>query len=165
MHLRLLAADDWRAGRDIRLRALQADPGAFGSTFDREAGFDEAMWRRRFTTGPDGRPCATFLVEDDAGLALGTAGVVYTEHHVAPMLVRMWVGPEARGLGAGRALVGAAVEWAVARGEREMVLWVVDDNVAAIELYRSCGFEPTGKVDALPSNPCAGELEMLAAIT
>ena len=41
--------------RSIRLRALEADPDAFGSNLEREAAFDTSMWQQR-VAGFAGRP-------------------------------------------------------------------------------------------------------------
>ena len=168
MTVRRLTPDDWALYREVRLASLLADPDAFASTHEREVGFGEETWRARLIAGPDGRANACFVDIDggaDAGggsdAVLGTAGVVYTEHHPAPMLVAMWVRPEARGRGSGRRLVDAVVDWAGERAEPEVVLWVVRDNETAIGLYESCGFEATGQVDALPSHPGSQELEMV----
>lgn len=161
MQIRRLSEDDWKHYRSIRLDALLADPGAFASTHEREAAFDEATWRLRITTGPLGKPNAAFVGFDEHDATLGTASVAYTEHHRSPMLVAMWVRPEARGQRLGARLIEACVEWAADRGDTSMVLWVVKDNAAAIALYERCGFAPTGQVDTLPDNPCADELEML----
>lgn len=168
MAIRLLTADDVELYREIRLAALRTDPGAFGSNFDREAAFDEATWRRRLTVGPDGRPLAVFVDEVDNGeggaRAVGTAGIVYTEWDTEPMIIGMWVRPEARGLGAGRRLVEATVGWAVARNEPGVLLWVVKGNDPALALYRACGFTATGNTDTVPSNPDTEELEMRLAL-
>lgn len=160
MVIRQLAADDWALYRDVRLEALVANPEAFASTFEREQAFTEAEWRRRITVGPDGREMATFAINSADGID-GTAAIVFTPDHHAPMLVAMWVRPTARGTGAGARLVEAAFGWARAQGEQQVVLWVVHDNAAAIGLYESLGFRPTGVVDTLTSNPCSGELEMV----
>lgn len=162
MAIRRLTADDWEQYRDIRLDALRTDPDAFASTFERESAFDEDMWRGRISTGPDGRAMAAFIDADETGeTSLGTAAVLFTEHHSAPMLVAMWVRPEARGAGSARRLVDAACEWAITQEQKQIVLWVVRDNASAIALYSKCGFAPTGATDTLPSNPCAEELEMI----
>lgn len=158
MAIRSLTVDDVALYKDIRLAALQADPEAFASTYEREAAFDDATWRGRITGTPE-RPFATF-VEEVEGRGVATAGIGITEWDSAPMLVAMWVRPEARGTGAGRRLVEAALAWARDRGEPEVVLWVVRDNASAIALYSSCGFIASGKTDTVPSNPCAEELEM-----
>ncbi|MEM7273174.1 MAG: GNAT family N-acetyltransferase [Actinomycetota bacterium] len=164
MTVRILSADDAHdvtMYREIRLAALLADPDAFASTHEREVGFDEARWRER-VAGFGGRPGVTFVDElpDLGPMPAGTAGVGYTEWDASPMLVAMWVRPEARGRGVGARLVEAAAAWATAQEADELMLWVVKTNDSAIALYQRCGFEPTGKVDTLPSNPCADELEM-----
>ncbi len=158
MAIRRFSTDDVDAYRRIRLEALQADPGAFGSSYEREVAFDDETWRSRLE-GVDGRAAAIFCDELD-GEIVATAGIAYTEHDPNPMLVGMWVRPAARGAGSGRRLVAAAVDWARGRNAPEVILWVVRDNESAIKLYESCGFRPTGTVDTLPSNPCAEELEM-----
>lgn len=162
MEICQLTEDDWESYRDLRLASLRADPGAFGSTYAREAEFDEATWRLRLTVGPLGKPNAIFsaaLSSDDP--LVGTAGVAYTEHHPSPMLVAMWVHPDVRGYRVGHRLVDAAVEWAQQRGDDSMVLWVVQDNAPAITLYERCGFEMTGSTDTLPHDPTVIEVEML----
>lgn len=162
MAIRTLTAEDALQYREIRLDALRADPDAFASTYEREVGFERADWERRLT-GTGDRAFCTFIDEVD-GRAVATAGIGYTEWDTAPMLIAMWVRPEARGAGSGRRLVAAALDWAAERNEPAVVLWVVKDNDAAIKLYTACGFVPTGRTDTVPSNPCAEELEMRRSI-
>ncbi len=62
----------------------------------------------------------------------------------------MWVAPQQRGRGLGGAIVDAVVAWARAEGHSRLLLGVGDDNAAAIALYASRGFEPTGVTSTLP---------------
>jgi ribosomal protein S18 acetylase RimI-like enzyme len=62
----------------------------------------------------------------------------------------MWIAPEARKQGVGVALVQAVVEWAESEKHRRIILDAANTNTAAIRLYESCGFVPTGKTGALP---------------
>jgi carbonic anhydrase len=57
-------------------------------------------------------------------------------------LKRMVVAPEARGVGAGRALAVAAMQDAASHGMTEMLLDTVPEMDAARRLYASLGFEP-----------------------
>ena len=162
MAVRALSEEDVEIYRDIRLRALAADPDAFSSTYDREVAFTAAEWRSRLTDSPE-RPSSVFLDEVDRR-AVGTAGIAYTELDPAPMVVGMWVDPAARGVGSARRLLAATIAWATAQGSPEVVLWVVRDNERAIGLYRNAGFVPSGAAEKVPSNPCAEELEMRLAL-
>ena len=55
-------------------------------------------------------------------------------------LAGMAIVPEARRTGVGRAAVLHLLTEAKARGDRTMVLEVIEQNTAAVELYRACGF-------------------------
>ncbi len=158
MTIRRLTGDDHALYRSIRLASLQTNPEAFGSTYEREAAFDEATWRARLS-GSDPGPKAVF-VDELEGEAIGTAAAIDVETDPAPMLIGMWVQPSARGTGAGKRLVAAAIAWVVDRQAEAMLLHVVHDNEPAIALYESCGFVHSGKVPAGPAGPCADELEM-----
>jgi dihydropteroate synthase len=68
----------------------------------------------------------------------------------------MWVAPEARGGGVGRALVDAALRWTRGRAAIELSLQVTDGNEPARALYEGCGFRDTGRREALRD---AGGLE------
>ena len=60
--------------------------------------------------------------------------------------VGMMVAAPWRGRGVGKALVAAAVEWALGRGLHKLALSVFAHNGAAIALYRGCGFTQEGRL-------------------
>jgi putative acetyltransferase len=67
---------------------------------------------------------------------------------------RLWVEPRFRGLGLGRGLVDAAIEWARLHGYGAVVLDTVNEAMPeAGKLYRSLGFEETGRFN---DNPVPG---------
>lgn len=136
--------------KTIRLRALERDPDAFGSTLDRELGFTEADWRRRL----DNPASATLVLVDshrhDVGLATSHPdldGQRPGDYH----LVAMWLDDHARGTGAADLLVAAAVAHARSRAAERMVLWVADGNERARRLYERTGFRLTGVTDSFPA--------------
>lgn len=145
-----LGPDDGERLREVRLRALRDSPDAFGSSYDREAGFPPGRWAERLA-GPGSR----YWAATRDGADLGLVCVLLEEG--AAHLLSMWVAPEARQAGVGSRLVDTAVEWARGAGVEEIGLWAVDRNHAARALYAGKGFTPSGKVMALPSNPALME--------
>ena len=75
-------------------------------------------------------------------------------------LVSMWVAPAGRGRGVGNALVERAIDWAGEAGYPRIELWVARGNDTAERLYLRSGFEVTGDVQPLPSDPCKDEIRM-----
>jgi ribosomal protein S18 acetylase RimI-like enzyme len=144
--VRRVTAGEAELLRDLRLRALREDPLAFGSTYAREAQRPGAAWERWAAEAAAGEQQVVFLAEPEAGLAMGFIG------RDDPRLVHlfaMWVAPEARGRGIGRALVAAVVAWATQRGARRLRAGVTEGNAAAERLYGSAGFADTGEREPL----------------
>jgi ribosomal protein S18 acetylase RimI-like enzyme len=132
--------------RDIRLRALKDAPLAFSSSYAREAAFEPAEWERRARENAAGERSVAFVVEPAAGMAVGALDAGDPE---LAYLYAMWVAPEARRGGAGRALVDAVVAWATQRGARRITTSVTEGNAAATALYAGAGFVDTGERDSL----------------
>jgi ribosomal protein S18 acetylase RimI-like enzyme len=143
--VRRLAPGEVELLRDIRLRALEDTPLAFGSTYAREVAFEPAEWERRARDSAAGERSVTFVVEPRDGMA---AGAIHDDPAVAH-LYGMWVAPEARGSGAGRALVDAVIAWARERGARRLTTSVTEDNDGALRLYERAGFVDTGAREPL----------------
>lgn len=142
---------DWRRVRDVRLRALAADPSAFGSSLEREQGYDEQRWRSWPAAS------AVLLAVDpdvpDQPVGLATLRALSAEENADGELNAMWVEPEQRGTGLGGRLLQAALASAAAGGYRSVRLWVTDGNLGAGTLYERAGFRRTGRTEPLPSDP------------
>jgi RimJ/RimL family protein N-acetyltransferase len=82
------------------------------------------------------------FVLDEGGEPVGAAGLHPTATD-GVLSLGMWVLPEWRGRGGGRALIEALLD-AVPPGAHKVELEVFPDNAAAIALYRSLGFEEEG---------------------
>jgi GNAT superfamily N-acetyltransferase len=131
--------DDWVRWRTVRLRALQQDPDAFGSTYARELEHPEELWRSRLGEG------LSVLAEvDGADVGLGAG---FADAPGTLMVVSMWTDPAARGRGVGRAVLAHVVGLARARGLRAH-LWVTEGNRAQ-QLYERAGFVPDGQREPL----------------
>ena len=133
--IRRLEPADAALYREIRLDALQKNPEAFGSTFEKESAqplswFEAAIGRADIF---DGR-------------LMGIAGFAAQEgakHAHKGLLWAMYVRSAARKSGLGKILVAAVLDHA--RGCVEMVqLTVVSENEAARRLYEAMGFVAYG---------------------
>jgi predicted GNAT family acetyltransferase len=151
--VRVAVADELRAGRDIRLRALVQDPTAFGSSFAREELFDELSWRQRIETS---HWVLAWIGEEPVGLVAGVINSESNDHE----LVGMWVEPEQRGTGVATVLVDSISTWAKRLSARSLILWVVVENVRARRFYERLGFRGTGDYAKLPSHPDPAEEKM-----
>jgi L-amino acid N-acyltransferase YncA len=61
----------------------------------------------------------------------------------------IYIAPEAKGLGVGRALLTELLVQCEARGARQMLAVIGDSgNAGSIALHRTCGFEPCGQFNA-----------------
>jgi GNAT superfamily N-acetyltransferase len=137
-------AEEWEALRDVRLSALADSPDAFGSMLEEERGSDEARWRGWITGEGWAGAVATF-VADEGGRLVGMATGFHPDDERALVhLFAMWVRPDRRKAGVGRALVAAVVRWASGlAGVDHVVLRVTTSNEAAVRFYLSCGFVAT----------------------
>jgi GNAT superfamily N-acetyltransferase len=160
--VRRIRSDEWRLLKDVRLRALADSPESFGSSFEREVAFDDAIWMSRAANGEGMVSTVTWIAARN-GEELFCAMVTVMETQATPEsmeLVGMWVDPGERGTGLADLLVRTAVDHTRISGHRHLGLWVAEPNIGAQRLYLRHGFVLTGEVDVLPSNPSISELRM-----
>jgi ribosomal protein S18 acetylase RimI-like enzyme len=138
--------------RDVRLRALQDAPTAFGSNYAQECQLTHADWRERVLRW-NGQGGAGFLAMDQ-NTACGIAGVFIDERDpTRAQMVSMWIAPTQRRRGIGRLLVEDIVTWVRQREGRTLGLMVTSNNESAISFYRRLGFTPTGRTEPYPNDP------------
>lgn len=141
--IRIVTLDDFDAYWALRLRALKEEPESFGSSYE------EAVTRPRadvekMIVGP----CGGFVLGAFAPELVGVVGMFCAqgpkEKHKGGIW-GMYVAPEFRGQGLGRALMTRAIAQArsVALIE-ELRLSVVTTNESAYKLYLSLGFTEYG---------------------
>ncbi len=114
---------------------------------DERTGLDRAKWeahfRKKIERFVEGSSTEKWVVEGSAGellgyLILGESGFLTPETHA--FIYDIWVAPDHRGKGFGKALVEWAGEWARKRGHRKIKLEVSELNDRARHVYESSGF-------------------------
>lgn len=128
-----LEAKDWERFRAIRLASLAESPAAFGSQYDEVARRPQSSWTGQLESLP------TWIIPADTL----DIGVVRVDPKV-PELLSLWVAPEGRGQGLGKALVEQVQAWVRGHGQEHLELCVKAENLTAIKLYRTLGFVDVG---------------------
>ena len=151
-----MAPSEWRQLREIRLRALRDAPNAFGSAYGEEEGQPGEWWRESLAT------FAWFVAATPGDVVGLAAGMPPEPERNAVNLISMWVAPAWRGVGVADRLVGAVVQWAATTGVDEVRLRVAEGNERARRFYQRLGFENTGDLKPLRSNPgiCVEEMRL-----
>ena len=145
--------------KEIRLRALQEAPYAFGSTYARESQFSESEWLARLERW-NGQRGAGFLAMD-GGSPCGIAGsLLDLTDPTRAELVSMWTAPTHRQRGIGRLLVNEVLRWAQTRHVQLLLLMVTSTNQPAIRFYEGLNFTRTGRTEPYPNDPALIEYEM-----
>jgi GNAT superfamily N-acetyltransferase len=157
--IRRMRAGEWSQLRALRLAALRDSPRAFGSTYERELAFTPDRWRRWATEAATGAEYVAVAVDDRRWVAMAR-GSADTDDPSSAIVTAVYVAPEWRTRGLGRAVSAAVIDWARQLGVDSIRLHVADWNDAARRLYESLGFEPTGVTQPLPHDPTVTELEL-----
>lgn len=146
VEIRELTEDDVAEFWALRLRALREDPEAFGSSYEesKERPLAETEARLRNARQVGDFTLGAFVDGRLVGIVALVRATGMKNRHIADVY-SMYVAPEARGQGVGRALMQALIDRARAmEGLERLLLAVVTGQGAARGLYRSLGFEAYG---------------------
>ena len=146
VHVEIIDPDQWMRVRNIRLRSLQANPEAFGGTFEKESVEDESTWREKFSKND-------FLIASIDG---HDAAMMYIEVLKGDFGATCWIGgcwsdPKYRGTGLFKAMM-AFVD-SQDRGWEIQGLGVFTDNDSAIAAYEKLGFVQMGEINPSARQP------------
>lgn len=144
MDIREVRPEEWRSLKDLRLRALETDPDAFGSTFAEERVKPVTAWQEWAAEGWGlGAQTTLVALDGDGWLGMGVCIVAEAEPRSATVYA-MWVYPAARRQGIGEELLQELIKWASFKNAEELLLAVTEGNTAAMNLYERDGFMSTG---------------------
>ena len=138
VQVEIIEPDQWMRVRVIRLRSLQANPEAFGGTFEKESVEDELTWREKFIKND-------FLIASVEGQDVA---IMYIEVLDGDFGATCWIGgcwsePGYRSKG----LFSAMMKFVDSqdRGWEVQGLGVWTDNYSAIAAYEKLGFVKMGE--------------------
>lgn len=167
MQVKPLSKDDVTQYRELMLHAYAMAPDAFTSTAQERAAEPLSWWLQRIAD-EQGRSVAFGAFHETR--LLGTVTVEFSAKpktmHKAH-LIGMFVHESARGLGAGAALVQAALACIRQRPELRLVtLTVTEGNAPALALYERCGFRAFGTEPMAIATPSGfkGKVHMWQAV-
>ena len=145
MTVAVLTAAEVRPYRALMLEAYARAADAFTSTPEERAAEPEEWWIKRLA---DRKGMSLAFGAFREQVLVGTATLEFSERtktrHKAH-LIGMYVSPAARGTGAGKALLEAALAYLDKRpGISAVMLTVTQGNEPALGLYRSAGFVEFG---------------------
>ncbi len=139
--IRQLGSDEAAKYHQLRLQALKDSPEVFSRSYDMTAQMSDELIAKNF------RDKTVFGAFDGEKLVAKVGFKVdhsAKKNHIAH-LFGLYVSPAYRGKGLGRRLMEATIEQVSNRNDLEILeLKVYADNVAAVALYMSLGFEVFG---------------------
>ena len=146
MIIRLLTGTDAAAFRDIRLRALQEEPTAFTSSTEEFSHQTLDKIAARFRSEPaESFLLGAFQDRKLVGLVGFYRETALKQRHKGS-IISLYVAPEARGQGLGRALMRDAIRRVRdIQGVENLLLGVMVTQTAARKLYESLGFAVYGR--------------------
>ena len=137
----------WKETKILRLEALQADPIAFGSSYEEAIQYEDAVWQKRLETAFN-RDGNITLYADSDGQLVGMMGAVWSNRiksgHIAD-IYGVYVTASVRGKGVGSRLMQTLLDELGLISKIEVVrLGVTTTQSDAIALYKKFGFVQIG---------------------
>ena len=149
MRIRSLVPEEWPRYREMRLRALEESPDAFGSTLESERLRPDEHWAERVRSGASSGCTLPLVAEKDGELVGLVWGRIEPSAPETAHVFQMWVAPESRRLGLGSTLLETVIGWAKKAGAQRIVLSVTCGDTPAWRQYTRAGFRPCGEPEPL----------------
>ena len=144
MQIRRLVPSDATAYQELRLRGLLESPTSFGSSYEEEVERPIPAIEESLADGSGRYMFGAFIETKLVGVVGVGSETSFKERHRG-FIRSMYVAPEARHQGVGKALMGQAIHFAkLMPGLRQLTLAVTAGNLAAITLYEGFDFRVCG---------------------
>jgi len=140
----------WIQYKDLRLKALQLEPSAFGSSYEEEVVWKDEKWINTLKEIKEGKTQIGYFA-DVEGKLVGMMFAKFNQHikmnHVA-LIVGVFVDPEFRGQGVAKSLMKTLLEDLESRPEIVRIWLDVEcQRIPALNLYKSFGFRTIGTLE------------------
>lgn len=140
-----LKPQDWQLYRDLRLRALNEEPHAYGSTYADNVTHSDDFWKERLNDASSGKAQWLVFAKLD-GKIVGMAGAFAEKEVDNAHVISVYVTPEARGKGISKLLMQELlVKIQQNKLVKKITVDVNPEQSAAYNLYKNSGFEVTKK--------------------
>ena len=140
-----LPPERWNEYKTLRLRALQDDSRAFGSSYAKEVTYSDEKWQKR------AKDFMLFANSDDK--LIGMMGIWQSDQDKeikTANVFGVYVIPEYRGQGISKMLMQALLDELKTNSNiTKLKLTVNKDQLSAVKLYESFGFKIIGQENAL----------------
>jgi ribosomal protein S18 acetylase RimI-like enzyme len=133
---RRITSADWEKFKELRLKALQTDPQAFGGTYESESSYDEGYWKILL----DNPERCFFAVENqNSFIATGGAKKI-KDRDSAYAIIGVYTDLKFRGRGISSGILLEIEAEVKNRGAKDLELWVNADQEQAVSAYKKAGF-------------------------
>ena len=142
--IEILNEEDWELYKTLRLKSLRDSPDSFSATYSYESSCSDEEWQNKLgSTGKAAFTCPLVAFTGTFASALAW-GVIHNESDNHTNVYQMWVSPEFRGKGIGKALLRRIILWSREKERACIHLGATTTNSAAIKLCKSVGFRAHG---------------------
>ena len=137
--IRGFEAPEWKALRDIRLKALKENPSLFLGSYAREAGLPDSYWQDMIAR-KNGKVFGLFDHED----VIGVTGIFRSDKDPSGKTARMsmsYIAPEYRGRGLSKLIYEARLDWARSNDFERVIVAHRNGNDASRAANQAFGFK------------------------
>lgn len=140
-----LQLQEWEKYKKLRLEALQQEPQAYYSTYEGNVNEPDSMWQERLQEAEEGKTQWLSFAKLDEEL-VGMVGAFSKPSETEAEIIAVYVSEKARGQGVGNKLMQDLL-FNIQKNSsiKKLHLEVSSEQIAAVHLYKNCGFVITGK--------------------